>query len=166
MIKPSDRETYRVAVDIDSLLLLLLLHQPYYALNKFMCVYIYISNNIYIYKTYKCICTERWAKNRTDHTDANLSSSPYSSPLLSENLRLRLRRKSKRENLFIILIFPGGGRGRGKKALGFNQNCTKMKQFNNNNWFARDNCAIRTDATYDCDVLIHTYIPQFKFYSC
>lgn len=113
MIKPSDRETYRVAVDIDSLLLLLLLHQPYYALNKFVCIYIY--RTIYIYKTYKCICTERWAKNRTDHTDANLSSSPYSSPLLSENLRLRLRRKSKRENLFIILIFPGGGRGRDKR---------------------------------------------------
>lgn len=51
MIKPSDRETYRVAVDIDSLLLLLLLHQPYYALNKFMCVYIYIEQYIYIKRT-------------------------------------------------------------------------------------------------------------------
>lgn len=144
----------------------------YYYINHIMpltnlCVYIYISNNIYIYKTYKCICTERWAKNRTDHTDANLSSSPYSSPLLSENFRLRLRRKSKMENLFIILIFPGGGRGREKRLW---VSIKTARKWNNSKIIITDllgdNCAVHTDATYDCDVLIHTYIPQFKFYSC
>lgn len=114
MIKPSDRETYRVAVDIDSLLLLLLLHQPYYALNKFMCVYIYIEQYIYIKRTNAYAQKDEQKIVPTTLTQ-NLSSSPYSSPLLSENLRLRLRRKSKRENLFIILIFPGGGRGRDKR---------------------------------------------------
>lgn len=79
-----------------------------------MCIYIYRTIYIYIKRTNAYAQKDEQKIVPTTLTQ-NLSSSPYSSPLLSENLRLRLRRKSKRENLFIILIFPGGGRGRDKR---------------------------------------------------
>lgn len=79
-----------------------------------MCVYIYIEQYIYIKRTNAYAQKDEQKIVPTTLTQ-NLSSSPYSSPLLSENFRLRLRRKSKMENLFIILIFPGGGRGREKR---------------------------------------------------